>query len=285
MELKSKLALLKSKINNVREVIKETHPDNAITVISKMTTLDKMKQVLENKDIVQLNIGGEIFSTSKSTIKKFPESLLAAIIEHEKYDGKELFFDRSPLFFPIILHFLRYNEIKIKNLKKIDIENLKREVEFYEFSALDEILSKRLQDIQIVSFEVNGDYLFKGQKIGNATLKDLENKSLKMGSICVSGTGYIIFKLNCEWDITSVDIGPYIGDIDKGWKSNYGIGTQILTSSNKVTWTSQGEIPTSYSSKIINIPFNSCTGVQFIKLQAKSNLGISYIKFNKEELV
>lgn len=89
------------------------------------------------RERVGLDIGGEIFITSKSTLLRFPKSLFGRMLKdptvspcYTKDQADVYFLDRDPEFFRIILHFLRDGPRNINchlpsdpvTLRKIHIE-------------------------------------------------------------------------------------------------------------------------------------------------------------------
>ena len=89
------------------------------------------------RERVGLDIGGEIFITSKSTLLRFPKSLFGRMLKdptvspcYTKDHADVYFLDRDPEFFRIILHFLRDGPRNISchlpsdpvTLRKIHIE-------------------------------------------------------------------------------------------------------------------------------------------------------------------
>lgn len=64
------------------------------------------------QELVLLNVGGQSFKMAKSTLARYPESVLYKMVEEcpevvEK--GEELFIDRNPKAFPLIQEIYRSN--------------------------------------------------------------------------------------------------------------------------------------------------------------------------------
>lgn len=95
-------------------------------------------------EIVKFNIGGQIFTTTKSTINKHPNSMLSKLISNAN-NNNEHFIDRDGTYFSYILTFLRtlnYNHIyEIDDLNILPI--LIQECDFY---CIDDLKTK-LQNI------------------------------------------------------------------------------------------------------------------------------------------
>lgn len=62
-------------------------------------------------EIVDLNVGGHMYTTTRSTLARFPSSLtLMCILQIVDSDGK-VFIDRNGRMFEYILEFLRTNKL------------------------------------------------------------------------------------------------------------------------------------------------------------------------------
>lgn len=115
---------------------------------------------MESKnDIVQLNVGGRRYTTSKQTLtwisESFFVSLLSGRIPSMRDEVGAIFIDRDPDLFEIILHFMRTKEV---NPKDRNIRNLRTEAEFYGLQPL--IIRLNLCDE--LERSLCGDILFSG---------------------------------------------------------------------------------------------------------------------------
>ena len=87
---------------------------------------------LRGEQIIKLNIGGQIFETFKSTLTKYPNTMLGAMfttsasLSNEK---KEFFFDRDYKLFNHILNYYRNGLIDI--LKDIPFDTYLQELQFW----------------------------------------------------------------------------------------------------------------------------------------------------------
>ncbi|KAH8855059.1 BTB/POZ domain-containing protein KCTD3 [Schistosoma japonicum] len=91
-------------------------------------------------DIVNLNVGGRKFSTSRNTLlwnkNSFFSILLDGALPTMRDESGAIFIDRDPDMFSVILNYLRTGEL---NLNGVDITSLKNEAQFY---ALDSLVRK-----------------------------------------------------------------------------------------------------------------------------------------------
>ena len=73
------------------------------------------KVVMSMTDIIKLNVGGETFLTTRSTLVSCPDSLLAKMFDPDSgrppaavTEGGGYFLDQNPRYFGVILDWLRY---------------------------------------------------------------------------------------------------------------------------------------------------------------------------------
>ncbi|XP_037045499.1 BTB/POZ domain-containing protein KCTD3 [Bradysia coprophila] len=110
-------------------------------------------------DIVNLNVGGTKFSTSRQTLTWIPDTFFTALLSGRisslRDDTGAIFIDRDPHLFSVILNYLRTRDI---DLKQIDIRVLRHEAEYYNISPL----IKRLILCEDLGHSSCGDVLFYG---------------------------------------------------------------------------------------------------------------------------
>ena len=113
----------------------------------------------EKTDIIQLNVGGRRFTTSKQTLTWIPDSFFASLLSGRipsiRDEVGAIFIDRDPDLFQVILHFMRTKEVNPKNES---VRNLRTEAEFYGLQPL--VIRLNLCDELERSF--CGDILFSG---------------------------------------------------------------------------------------------------------------------------
>lgn len=74
------------------------------------------QQKEEKEDTITINIGGELFRTSKETFKRFPGSRLAQLDKssgHYESKTRSYFFDRNPIMFRYIIDYYKTGELHI----------------------------------------------------------------------------------------------------------------------------------------------------------------------------
>ncbi|OBS66745.1 hypothetical protein A6R68_04717, partial [Neotoma lepida] len=113
---------------------------------------------MSSQNLVTLNVGGKIFTTRLSTLKQFPTSRLAGIVdgrdqEFKTVDG-QIFVDRDGTLFSFILDFLRNHELLLPS-DFADYQRLQREALFYELDSLADLLSQHLLQSRPAIMEVH----------------------------------------------------------------------------------------------------------------------------------
>lgn len=102
---------------------------------------------MSSQELVTLNVGGKIFTTRFSTIKQFPASRLARMLDGRdqefKMVGGQIFVDRDGVLFSFILDFLRTHQLLLPT-DFSDYLRLQREALFYELRSLVDLLNPYL---------------------------------------------------------------------------------------------------------------------------------------------
>lgn len=100
---------------------------------------------MSSQELVTLNVGGKIFTTRFSTIKQFPASRLARMLDGRdqefKMVGGQIFVDRNGVLFSFILDFLRTQQLLLPT-DFSDYLRLQREALFYELDPLVHLLNQ-----------------------------------------------------------------------------------------------------------------------------------------------
>ncbi|CAF4702406.1 unnamed protein product [Rotaria sp. Silwood1] len=113
----------------------------------------------QSADIINLNVGGQRFSTSRQTLTWISDSfftaMLGGLISTNRDEQGYIFIDRDPKLFSIILNYLRTKELDINGC---DLHMLKHECEFYGVQPL----IRRLQLCEDLEHSQCGDVLFNG---------------------------------------------------------------------------------------------------------------------------
>uniref|UniRef100_A0A0N5AA95 BTB domain-containing protein n=1 Tax=Syphacia muris TaxID=451379 RepID=A0A0N5AA95_9BILA len=86
---------------------------------------------------IRLNVGGVVFETTVETLNRVDGTMLKAICEKERLDSEEeeIFIDRDPKHFRVILNFLR-DGTSILPADEKDIAEMEREADFYGITEL-----------------------------------------------------------------------------------------------------------------------------------------------------
>nr|XP_023029575.1 BTB/POZ domain-containing protein KCTD3 [Leptinotarsa decemlineata] len=110
-------------------------------------------------DILQLNVGGKRFSTSRQTLTSIPDTFFTALLSGRisslRDEKGAIFIDRDPKIFSIVLNYLRTREIELNGT---DLRTLRHEAEYYNIAPL----LRRLMLCEELTQSTCGDVLFYG---------------------------------------------------------------------------------------------------------------------------
>jgi hypothetical protein len=269
--LKSDLLGLKSKLESLEKAFVSELKDDNKTNFRNVD--EEVEAILNSKDeVINLNVGGKIFSTKVSTLMNIKGSLFAELTKRSDI-SKNFFFDRSYHFFPKILDYLRTKTFSVKDLSKYERDDFLEECRYYGLREIVDKLEEFNKEIIFLSLDAAPRY----SSAGTYRLEDLSDVSLTKG-ICVESPYHIIIELNTEHNIISIDVGGYNGNSSL-WYVGNGSGAKVLTSCDKVTWTEVGTINT-LGASIKNILLTPSVA-RFIKFQHNSYLGLGYLKLYK----
>jgi hypothetical protein len=92
----------------------------------------------QNDEIIKLNVGGAHFEAWKSTLLKYPDSMLGRLFTTSSQLAKpnedgEYFFDRNPDYFNAILNYLRSGKVMLNDSMSYDL--LDEELQFWGYDV------------------------------------------------------------------------------------------------------------------------------------------------------
>ena len=278
--LKDDLILLKSRLESIESHLEGQMKDLEVREEKWKKMDDQVQDIIKSQnEIVRINVGGKKFATRSETLLSVKDTLFYKLILSKRFNlQEEIFFDRSPKMFAVILDYLRYHRIDYKRFTREETEELRVEAEYYEIGDILEYLEERLKEIEFVSFETNGQYSSGNQVAGTNKVEDLKDRSLTKG-ICATSPGWIIIELNNEWEFEELDIGGWNGNSSLWYNAN-GAGAAILTSTDKTNWKNVGTIPSDYGSYIKTAKLTRSTA-RYIKFNHNSYLGIGFLEIKK----
>ncbi|XP_055902854.1 BTB/POZ domain-containing protein KCTD3 isoform X1 [Eupeodes corollae] len=118
-----------------------------------------MSYFSHGSEIINLNVGGQRFSTSRQTLTWIPDTFFTALLSGRisslRDENGAIFIDRDPFLFSVILNYLRTKDIDIS---KCDVRALRHESEYYGITPL----IKRLMLCEDLTHSSCGDILFYG---------------------------------------------------------------------------------------------------------------------------
>jgi len=107
---------------------------------------------------VQLNVGGQVFATTKSTLSKDPKSFFHRLInngsdggesggggtmESHRDDNGAYLIDRDPAYFAPVLNYLRHGRLVMD--KHVEEQGVLEEAEFYNITGLIDLVKERIR--------------------------------------------------------------------------------------------------------------------------------------------
>eukprot|EP01125_Pyxidicula_operculata_P020175 TRINITY_DN7406_c0_g1_i1.p1 TRINITY_DN7406_c0_g1~~TRINITY_DN7406_c0_g1_i1.p1 ORF type:complete len:177 (-),score=18.54 TRINITY_DN7406_c0_g1_i1:129-659(-) len=114
------------------------------------------------EETVVLNVGGVRYETYKSTLMKYPDSMLARMFAHQNLakqnDKSEYFIDRNGRAFEAILDFYRTGELIVPY--DVSPEVIKREIDFFLIPAKVKSSAKHGKYVQVFVYPKNKDEQF-----------------------------------------------------------------------------------------------------------------------------
>jgi len=275
MEIKSKLTDLGGDLNTQLKEL-DTRGIKWFQYDAKKEKL--MKEGAETQKVF-LNVGGQQFQTTLSTILKHPDTLLFNLIMTEQWDYKEeLYLDRSFKYFKPILSYMRSLQVNLSSYKDEEVVEIAKEAKFYHMKEMVSYLENFAREVVFVAMEFSGEYRSGNQVAATNNVDDLNNHddTSCMRGIATAYTGWIIIEFNREVEFDQVEIGGYRGNTNL-YSSSNGVGASIKTSLDKQNWTTVGTINNSYS----NGPFMhnvTSSRAKYIKFEHNSYVGIGYLR-------
>lgn len=277
------MSIIKTDLNNIKSRLEKIETnlakqsqqiDEREEKWAKMENNIRQYKLNDSKKVT-LNIGGELFTTCINTLLSEKNSIFAKMVESNKFNSdEEIYIERRSDLFKIILNFLRYKEFNYKNYSKKTLLELKEEADFYNIETIYNEIHDLTRDIELVSMEYSGDYVYKGKISGTQKCEDLKTKDLNTG-VCTKSPGFIIVELNGCWEFEEIDIGGWNGNAVL-WYNGNGSGSKIYTSKDKTTWDTVGTISSSYASKIITAKLKR-TQAKYIKFEHASYIGLGHL--------
>jgi hypothetical protein len=124
---------------NVQEILNDLN--KVLGKIQKLN-IENEKEIENVPQIIKLNIGGKIFTTTLSTLTTEKDTFFTSMFS-EQFNTKpdkngEYFIDRNPKHFHLILDYLRNptKEVNLRELTTVQEEEFYDEVDFYSIESL-----------------------------------------------------------------------------------------------------------------------------------------------------
>lgn len=279
--LRDQLKSLKNKVNTMEQDFTK----QLIEVSNRSEVWYKRDEEITNilkidNPTISLNVGGEIFQTKLETLLQIKDTMFYRLILSKQLDLKrEIFIDRHYENFQYIISYLRNKKLNTTKMSNKVMDAIYDEAQFYEITELVELLDEEKREIFFSSFTYSGAY----STAGTNKLEDMNNfeDRSQMKGICANSPGWIIFELNRELEFDEIEIGGWKGNSGI-WANSNGSGSQILTSTDKNTWTNIGTIPSNYGPSIVKTKV-TCTRAKYVKLQGTGYLGVGYFRILRKQ--
>jgi hypothetical protein len=236
---------------------------------------DLAEKILKENDekIVWFNVCGKKFATKLDTLLTTRDTLFYKIITSGRFDiSREIFFDRNPRYFSILLDFLRYKKFNIKRYSKDELEDIRIEANFFEITEILDILEDNSLSIDFISVEHSG--LYNSDEKIETLLRYLKDRDMRKG-IALNSPGSIMLELRNETEFDEIEIGGYRGNINSFYPEN-GAGATIEAGVTKEKLVTIATVPYGFGNAILPVKVNK-TKAKFIRIKASSCLGISYL--------
>ncbi|CAL2033869.1 unnamed protein product [Caenorhabditis brenneri] len=112
--------------------------EELVNAVLNSTKKPNSFEIMTSGNIVELNIGGSVFQTTKSTLTKFDgffKTMLETDIPLEKDKHGAIFIDRSPKHFELILNYMRDGSVNIPD-SKAATQEIQTEAQYYLLDGL-----------------------------------------------------------------------------------------------------------------------------------------------------
>ncbi|KAM9957002.1 hypothetical protein ACTFIR_003739 [Dictyostelium discoideum] len=148
-----------------------------------ITGLSSCGAIINNNEWISLNVGGRIFSTTRSTIIRDKDSMLAKMFSESWDSAKDIngayLIDRSPDYFTPILNYLRCGTIVID--ESLNVEGVYQEARFFNITGmLDKLAS-------LVERKSRSTDVFTRKDVISILLTSSSNSSLRCQGLNLAG--------------------------------------------------------------------------------------------------
>jgi len=239
----------------------------------KISELEKM-----NQGFCILNVGGTKFTVSLHVLKSRRGTLFyKQILRKEIKKDQEVFYDRDPKYFHVILNFLRTGKIVAQKYSEEQKEELIHEAAFFEVQFIVETLRATVAEVEFTKYEFSGEFKYENKVVGTNNPKDLKDKSLLKGIVAMN-PGVITLTLSRDVEFQEIEIGGYNGN-STAWFVGNGRGAKIFTSSDNSKWTEVGAIPPEFGHEIKKVPLTK-SKAKYLRFSSEDLLGIGFLQVN-----
>jgi len=283
--------LIKEELLNLRKNIPLIEQELEEKISSVQTQIDffneldnEAKSLIANGNKrVRFNIGGKRFDTTVSVLLSQRDTFFYKLILSKKYNlDEEIFIDRNPRLFHVIIDYLRNKTFNISDYKNCDHFELYLEAYFYNIPEISSLIkgkkgkSSQKLELQYIGYEFHRPYHSGSILAGTNKIEDLLDESCSKG-ICSDTPGWIIIEFNDIFNFDEIEVGGWNGN-SSIWASSNGAGASIEVSCDKKSWEKVGSLPSNFIGSKSLVKLEKICSAKFIKFNHNSFLGIGYLK-------
>lgn len=243
----------------------------------------KLEDLIKFNDaICTLNVGGQKFDVSLYHLKSRRNTLFyKQILKNEIQKNKETFYDRDPIYFPLILNFLRTGSLKVEKLKEEEKEDLLNEAQFYEIRDLIDKLRETVGEIELVKFEASSICSFNEALTNSDNIIYLKDKEDLTNGILTGVQGIITFTLSAAVEIEELEIGGFKDNTNNFIASNMK-GAEIETSLDNIVFNKVGVLPENINSEsLIKVKLQK-SKAKYLRIKHQEHaIGIGYLEIKE----
>lgn len=181
-----------------------------------------MESSISKQDLtkwIKLNVGGQHFVTTYSTLCKYPKSFLYRLCqEHpdlnsDKDESGAYLIDRDPTYFGPVLNYLRHGKLVIN--KDLAEEGVLEEAEFYNIAELIKLVKDRIKERDMKVTQPQGKHVYR-------VIQCLEDELTNTVSAMSDGWKFEqLISVGSQYSYGSVDKGEFLCVVSKELNNNH----------------------------------------------------------------
>nr|CAB3262137.1 uncharacterized protein LOC100178023 [Phallusia mammillata] len=174
---------------------------------------------------IRLNVGGQYFVTTTTTLSKYPKSFLYRLCQEEpdlnsdKDETGAFLIDRDPMYFGPVLNYLRHGKLVIN--KDLAEEGVLEEAEFYNIADLIRLVKEQIRDRDCKVLQPPGKHVYR-------VIQCLEDELTHTVSAMSDGWKFEqLINVGSSYGFGNVDQAEFLCIVSKELSNNYnGVNTE-----------------------------------------------------------